>query len=173
MSVRTRLISALSLALLGSPIAAGCDDAPELPPPEDTQSTPDTTPSPDTVPDGPDPDCTIEPTLSSLQANYFQPQCVICHGPNAGSFGNLDLRPDGLHGRIVGQLAVNQRARADGKRLVAAGDAEASFLYQKVHGSHDRRTEGDLMPPSVFEPFDPGCSIYMLKKWIDDGALDN
>lgn len=118
----------------------------------------------------PDPGCNVEPSLSSISSKYFAVGCVACHGARAD--GGLDLRGDGLHGRLVGVLAANRTARDRGKLLVVGGDPGNSFLLQKVTGDH-ARDEGRLMPDRATEPVDPGCWIFMLRKWIADGALDN
>jgi hypothetical protein len=168
---------------------AACDDAPALPPadtnnnPTDTSVGTDTavgedtavaedTATADTGEPGPDPNCNLEPKLSSLASGYFASGCAFsgCHGssPAAG----LDLRASGLHARLVGVAADNRNAAGRGKKLVVAGDPANSFLLQKVDGTH-QRDEGFLMPDGAESPVDPGCRIFMLRKWIADGALDN
>jgi hypothetical protein len=170
---------AATAAILSSTALVACDDAPALPP-ADT-STPDTAvqdtataeDTQTTDSEGPDPGCTVEAKLSSLKANYFATSCAFsgCHG-SRGASADLDLASDGLHGRLIDVLADDGNARGRGKRLVVAGDPDNSFLYQKVAGLH-QRDEGFLMPDGADSPVDPGCRIFMLRKWIADGALDN
>jgi hypothetical protein len=172
--------SLAAAALVSASALVACDDAPALPP-ADT-SAPDTSVQQDTATaedtqtadsDGPDPSCTVEPTLSSLKANYFATSCSFsgCHG-SRGASADLDLASDGLHARLIEVAADDGNARGRGKKLVVAGDPDASFLYQKVSGTH-QRDEGFLMPDGADAPVDPGCRIFMLRKWIADGALDN
>jgi hypothetical protein len=190
MSLSSRL---LVLALSGAAVAA-CDDAPPLPPaPSDISAEADAIPAEDTatvdtatgdtatgedVPlaedatAGPDPDCALTPTLSSLATGYFAAGCAFpgCHGSSPA--GGLDLRPDGLHARLVGVSAVDVEAAGRGKKLVVAGDPAASFLLQKVDGSH-AADEGDLMPLGADGPVGPGCRVFMLRAWIAAGARDD
>lgn len=166
-------------AIVSSAAFVACDDPPALPPADTSApdtSVQDTSTAEDTQTadsDGPDPDCTVEPKLSSLKANYFATSCSFsgCHG-SRGPSADLDLSSDGLHGRLIDVLADDTNARGRGKRLVIAGDPDASFLYQKVSGTH-QRDEGFLMPDGADSPVDPGCRVFMLRKWIEDGALDN
>jgi hypothetical protein len=185
-------MNALSARLL-APLACAaslvaCDAPPPLPPaPGDATASDDVA---DVVPledasgdtaqgadntveeDAADPDCALTPTLSSLATGYFATGCAFsgCHG--AGPAGGLDLRADGLHARLVGVLAVEADAARRGKRLVVAGDPAASFLLQKVDGTHGA-DEGDLMPLGVDSPVSPGCRVHMLRAWIAEGAQDN
>jgi len=158
---------------------AGCDGPPPLPPKgADTgadTTTDDAIVGQDLVTndtDGPTPGCTVEPTLTSLKNSYFKTSCGFsgCHGarPSAG----LELLATGLHGRLVDVAATDAKAGGRGKKLVVAGDAASSFLYQKVFNTH-ARDEGFLMPDGADTPVDAGCRIFMLRKWINDGALDN
>lgn len=182
------IVSATFLSMF----ASGCDDSPELPPRDvgadtstgsdmstgdDTAMFEDTATGEDTASGdigepGPDPNCTIEPKLSSLSSNYFSGSCTACHG--AGAQGGLDLRATGLHARLVGVMPANPNAKGRGKNLISANDPTTSFLLQKVDGTH-ARDEGLLMPLGLDEPSadDLGCSVFMLRKWIADGALDN
>lgn len=191
----------MSLARLALTFAAGlavaaCDDPPPLPPlepsPDATSTsdseddTGDTTPDDaglgDTTPDDaetpedaapqPDPDCALTPSLASLASGYFATGCAFsgCHG--ASPAAGLDLRPDGLHARLVGVSARDVEAAGRGKKLVVAGDPAASFLLQKVDGSH-ASDEGDLMPLGADGPVSTGCRVFMLRAWIAAGAADN
>jgi hypothetical protein len=191
-----KLRSPLAHALLALPIlpVVACDDAPPLPPagggaedvavladseaPADTAADDDATApaedaaAPDVTAPEPDPDCTLTPSLSALATGYFATGCAFsgCHG--AGPAGGLDLRAEGLHARLVGVSAVEADAARRGKKLVVAGDPAASFLLQKVDGTHGA-DEGDLMPLGVDTPVSPGCRVFMLRAWIAAGALDN
>ena len=69
--------------------------------------------------------------------NYRGCNVSTCHGSFSGNppAGNLDLRPGAAHANLVGVAADNPTAQAAGKLRVLAGDASASFLSQKVHGT--------------------------------------
>lgn len=180
--VRVRYGTPLIAAMLGGMAGGtmGCDDAPALPPKAEDTTIVDTSTGDATLEDlveadvdGPSPGCTIEATLTSLKTSYFKTGCTFsgCHGTSRPSAG-LDLSSDGLHARLINVSADDSNANARGKKLVVPGDAENSFLYQKVAATHER-DEGFLMPDGADTPVDVGCRIYQLRKWIDDGALDN
>ncbi len=184
-------VAARVLVTLGAALAvAACDDAPPLPPApsdvanaddaavtedaapsEDLAVTDDASPPEDTAPQ-PDPDCALTPSLSALASGYFATGCAFpgCHGSSPA--GGLDLRPDGLHARLVGVSAFDSDAARRGKKLVVPGDPAASFLLQKVDGTHGV-DEGDLMPLGADGPVSPGCRVFMLRAWIAAGAAND
>lgn len=156
----------LSVLVAVSAVAA-CDD-PAEPPDDDTGET-----------------CETEPTLSSLKATYFATSCALsaCHraGPVSKN-GGLDLFSEGVHARLVGVTPHNVMAAGAGKKIVLAGDAENSFMVQKVEGRIVHQTgtgaslvinEGEWMPNGTDEVVDPECWVKQLRAWIDAGAEDN
>lgn len=141
---------------------AACDEPPYIPPLEDASGA-DTAPAP----------CTVEPTLSSLKANYFKSSCVFsgCHDKRSAE-GELDLSADDLHAQLVGVGVNDENAGPRGKIRIVAGDPDASFMVQKVEGTM-ARDEGTWMPDGTDEAVDPTCRIAKLREWIAAGALDN
>jgi len=142
---------------------AACDQPPYIPPlitETDTGNDGTTT-------------CTVEPTLSSLKANYFEGSCVFsgCHD-NRDKEGGLDLESAGVHAQLVNVAAEDKKAGPRGKIRVVPGDPDNSFMLQKVLGTQ-ARDEGAMMPDGTDEVIDPECRVKMLKQWIVDGALDN
>ncbi|TNF25578.1 MAG: hypothetical protein EP329_22870 [Deltaproteobacteria bacterium] len=140
---------ALALALVAAP-TAGCDSAPA---------------------EGDS--CELEPSLSALQSGYFAAGCTFsgCHDARTAK-GGLDLASPGLHARLVDIAVQDDNAAARGKRLVVAGDPDASFIVQKVEGAQES-DEGSLMPEGADEPISPECRIATLREWIANGANDD
>ena len=139
---------------------AACDQPPYIPPKivED-----DTTPRP----------CDVEPTLSSLTANYFITSCTFsgCHDTRSAE-GGLNFEVADVYASLVSVPAEDEKAGPRGKLRVVPGDPDASFIVQKVEGTM-ARDEGNWMPDGTDEPIDPECRIKQLRQWIADGALAN
>lgn len=156
-----RACGAALLAL--ATMTAACDQPPYIPP---------LVTATDTAGDGTT-TCTVQPTLSSLKANYFEGSCVFsgCHD-SRDQEGGLDLESPGVHAQLVGVPAQDDFAGPRGKIRVVAGDPESSFMVQKVEGTM-ARDEGAMMPDGTDEVIDPNCRVKMLRQWIADGALDN
>jgi len=95
-------------------------------------------------------------------ANDIQPvfdqNCVSCHP----SSGNLDLTSGNSYANLVNVNASNY----SGKRVVPS-DSEQSILYKKIDGSS---AYGSNMPlgGSLSQ-----TEINLVKRWIDEGALNN
>jgi hypothetical protein len=125
-----------------------------------------TTTGDDTYPD----DCTVEPTFSSIQANYFPVSCSFssCHG-NGGKQGGLTLDTEDSFDSLINVAATHPGAA--NKLLVVPGDAANSFLYQKLLGPEP--DEGGIMPSGQKEPMGPDCQLRAVRDWINAGALDN
>lgn len=111
-----------------------------------------------------------DPTLSSIQTNLFNSSCALssCHSSGAHK-GELALNTGSSYSQLVGVIADNEAAAADGKILVVPGDPDASFLIQKLEGPG--ADEGDLMPQTN-DPLSQ-AEIDVIRQWITDGALDN
>jgi hypothetical protein len=117
-------------------------------------------------------DCTVEPTFSSIQANYFAQSCSFssCHG-DGGKQGGLTLDTEESLGNMINVTATHAGAAAKNKVLIVPGDAANSFLYQKLLGPAP--DEGGIMPSGQKEPLGPDCQLRAVRDWINDGALDN
>lgn len=108
---------------------------------------------PDPDPD-PDPTPTPEPTQAWLQTNVFNTRCIGCHGNGLAQQG-LNLTDIALQ---VGRNSAQQPA----VKVIAAGDADASYLVRKVEGSAG--ITGQRMPPG---PALTATEIDMLRQWIN------
>jgi hypothetical protein len=90
----------------------------------------------------------------------FEAECVACHSA-ASALGGLDLETDPC-GDLVGVEASNPSY--GGAMLVAAGDHEASVLWDKVA---ENGNYGAVMPTAgrMAEG-----NIDIIQQWIEDGA---
>jgi len=116
-----------------------------------------------------EPACQIEPTITSLEDEYFTVGCTFgpCHSVD-GAKGGLVLTSGQAWDNLVNIAAIQPEAAALGLLRVIPGDPDASFLVQKVEGP--AAGHGDFMPPGAEEPVDPECRIAMLRAWIAAGA---
>ena len=105
----------------------------------------------------------LQPTLTSIQREIFNPSCVEHHGDHATE-GDLDLRD----GQSYTQL-VNHPAFQVTLDRVEPNDPEASYLILKVEGRSG--IVGDRMPPSA--PFLSSAQIDVIRQWISAGAQNN
>ena len=109
-------------------------------------------------------------TFDVIQQRIFSARgCNVgtCHGPFSSA--NLDLRPGASYAELVGVPANNPVANAAGKQLVMPGDAAASFLSQKLHGTIDTiGGEGARMP--LIGGMLPADEIDLVDAWINGGA---
>ena len=96
---------------------------------------------------------------------YYGCNVASCHGPlqQAG----LDLRAGAAYADLVGAAASNPGAAARGKLRVVPGDAAASFLSQKLHGTQ-APDEGATMPLIGLRL--GATELALLDAWIDAGA---
>ena len=86
--------------------------------------------------------------------------CTGCHG--AGGNAGLDLRVPASRTHLVDVAAVNWTGV-----LVFAGDPDQSVLYLKLMGASgvgDRMPQGGVLDTDALET---------VRRWIDEGALDN
>ncbi len=105
------------------------------------------------------------PTLSSIQDKILTGSCASagCHKGKVPSEG-LDLTTGMSFTNMVNINSVQQ----PGIALVAPGDADNSYLVQKIEGT---AASGGIMPVrggslSVNQ-------VLTIRQWIDGGALDN
>ena len=83
----------------------------------------------------------------------FNQECVSCHKPSMGL--EPDLRDGFAYQSLMGLPEGS----------IVPGDAEGSELNDMLHGGGD-----NPMPPGgSMKP----THVALIKKWIDEGALDN
>lgn len=114
------------------------------------------------------PPCSVQPTMSSIHADFLAtPTCAVsgCHGGTAGGIGGLsfgkgksDVRRDLLEGNTTGG--------ASWPKFVVPGQPDQSYLYAKVLPAGGV----SKMPPSGMP--DP-CIAQVIRIWIANGALDD
>ncbi len=106
-------------------------------------------------------DVPLAATLASIQANVFNPSCIVCHsGANA---------PQGLRLDVTSSFTnlVGVGSREDSSFLrVAPGSPDQSYLIQKLEGT---ASVGERMP--LGGPPIPQATINFVRQWITDGAL--
>jgi hypothetical protein len=107
-------------------------------------------------------------TFATIQKKIFNASCATptCHGAAAVS-GGLNLATGASYGSLVGVLAANPSAQAGGVLRVAPGNADASFLLQKLLGNIPP-AEGVKMP-LVGRPLSP-AELDLIRRWITAGA---
>ena len=88
---------------------------------------------------------------------------IGCHGNFF--LGGLDLRANTSYASLVSVLSSQASII-----LVVPGKADSSFLVQKLEGTQGAG-EGVQMPFGTL-PLDV-ADIQTIRKWIDEGALDN
>ena len=105
---------------------------------------------------------TAAPPFDLIQ-QIFDDNCVSCHSPGA----DVDLSPGVAWSNLVGRPAPS--LETCGGTLVVPGDADASYLYQKLTLTHP--CSGAQMPRTEFasDPL-PDCLIALVRAWIATGA---
>ena len=106
-------------------------------------------------------DVPLAPTLASVQANVFNPSCIVCH---AGATAPQGLRLDATNS-FTNLVGVASRQNSSILR-VAPGDPDLSYLIQKLE---DTASAGEQMPLGG-API-PQSTIDFVRQWITDGAL--
>jgi hypothetical protein len=102
-------------------------------------------------PDRAAPEEPLEPTFSSIRKKIFIPKCVSCHNP-AGEGRNVPLE-------TLEDLTDSPR------ELVLPGNVEESGLTIAITRGDDKR----MPPPKTGGPLSDE-EIYVIEKWIQDGA---
>jgi len=140
------------------------DDTPDPDPDTSPDPTPDT--DDDTSPNDADPVEPSETTLTTIHDEIFATSCagIGCH-TMGGSLGGLNLDNDGgLRARLLLPSSAS-----GGMPYVTPGDAQLSYLWHKVAGTHiDVGGNGTRMPVSP-TPL-PEAQLDMLVEWIEAGA---
>jgi hypothetical protein len=105
------------------------------------------------------------PTLTSLKASIFTPQCALpgCHAVPFPEQG-MDLSAGNVYAYTVG---VNSVELSPYKRI-DPGNAADSYLYMKIAG--DPRIIGDRMP---FGGMLTAVEIDAVRTWIEAGAKND
>jgi hypothetical protein len=83
-------------------------------------------------------------------------RCYQCHGPD-GAKRKANLRLD---------QEAPAKAMRDGRRAIAAGDLEASELYQRITSEDD----SERMPPVKSGKTLSAIEIERIRRWIAEGA---
>ena len=99
-------------------------------------------------------------TFESIQANVFNPSCIVCH---AGASAPQGLRLDAAssYANLVG---VRSQQHSSLFR-VSPGQPDASYLIRKLEGT---ASSGEQMP--LGGPPLPASTIAFIRQWITDGA---
>jgi hypothetical protein len=105
--------------------------------------------------------------FDTIQEQIFNPNCLSggCHNAQSRA-GNMNLSPGASYDEIVGKLADNPAARADGLLRVEPLDPDNSFLMIKL--IDPTSVQGGRMP--LNQPPLSAQDIQMIRDWIADGA---
>jgi hypothetical protein len=120
----------------------------------------------DTPPPAAPPPAGLQPTLASIQANVFTPNCAksSCHDTASAQAGlNLEA---GLSWQNLYLIASSQNAMLT---RVIPMDPDGSFLIQKLEGTPG--IIGARMPADGF--YLQQATVDVIRQWILDGALNN
>ena len=105
----------------------------------------------------------IEPTFTNVSAEVLVASCAFssCHGSGTGGLTLKDST-------TPADLVDVESTALPGAFLVIAGDADASYLVQKLEAADG--IVGTEMPPGGTLEAD---RLQLVRDWIDAGALDN
>ena len=107
----------------------------------------------------------LGPSLTSIQLSVFDAFCITCHFGTAPA-GSLNLEDGQSRSNLVGiQRPFDPEIR------VVAGNANSSFLIDKLEGNNLGGARGDRMP--IGGQFLSQNTIDVIRLWIDRGALDD
>jgi hypothetical protein len=109
-----------------------------------------------------------DPTLSSIQAAIFTPNCAAftaCHA-SANDGGHCDLTAGHAHADLVGHPSYVKPSNI----LVVAGHPEESFLVRKLRG---QLADGEGVQMPYHSPPLSEEQIAAIEAWIANGALDD
>lgn len=106
-------------------------------------------------------DIPLAATLESIQANVFNPFCIVCHS-GAGAPQGLRLDANSSFSNLVGVASEEDSAVL----RVDPGNPEQSYLVKKLEGT---ASVGGRMPLDA--PALPQPTIDIVRQWITDGAL--
>jgi mono/diheme cytochrome c family protein len=94
----------------------------------------------------------------------FKSRCVMCHLPDSPQ-GGLALHPHGGYAELVGVPSTQSPLPR-----VRPGDAQRSYLFHKIAGTHAAVGGGERMP---FGDALSAEQIERVRQWIDGGARDD
>lgn len=128
----------------------------------------DTTSSEENDPIDPPPTTSLEPTLSSIQANIFNATCATsqCHDSNDPE-RDLDMSAGRSFEEMVNVASID----ISDLLLVKPSDPDSSYLVWKIEGRQG--IEGQRMPRGMNASPLSTTQINVIRQWISDGALDN
>ena len=120
---------------------------------------------------GPTPN--LEPTFAAVQRDVFEAgdsagrrACIACHTDVGRTpAGGLNLTHDVAFSQIVSVVS----GRKAGAVRIVPGDADASYLIQKIEGRAD--ILGVRMP--INGPYLTDGQILILRRWVAEGAQRN
>lgn len=109
--------------------------------------------------------CNVEPTIRSLEDNYFAMSCTFssCHSDTAAQ-GGLVLTSGNAYDNLVNVDVTSPLF--PGEKLVVPGQPDQSNIIGRV----ELTAVGGTMPPNILEPLGPDCQIKALRDWIAAGA---
>ena len=112
--------------------------------------------------------CVADSSFSAINDEVFQNSCVFssCHSSGNGA-GDLSLESEAYE-ELVDVAAQGEDLDGDEVRVIP-GDPDSSYLIWKLEG--DDRIVEDPMPPNGSSLADR--DIKRIRKWIEDGALDD
>lgn len=92
-------------------------------------------------------------------------RCMMCHLPDSPQ-GGLALHPNGGYANLVGVKSTQSPLMR-----IEPGNAEKSYLYRKIAGTHAAAGgSGERMP---FGDTLSAEQIEQLRNWIDNGARND
>jgi hypothetical protein len=104
----------------------------------------------------------VTPSYAVIQ-QIFDDNCTSCHAGEAA----LDLSAGHSWANIVGQASPS--LESCGGILVAPGDPDGSYLYQKL--TNDHPCAGSRMPRGDIQAYPlPACVTDLVRSWIAGGA---
>ncbi len=122
----------------------------------------------DNLPDDTGPTGVEALTFTEIRDDILMPSCAFssCHGMGAGGLTLAEDDPGAAYAALVNAMGDS------GLTLVAPGDADGSYLIDKLEDSPNM-VSGSAMPPgSSLLGTDPDA-VAGIRAWINEGALDN
>ncbi|MCY1266813.1 hypothetical protein D9M69_435330 [compost metagenome] len=96
----------------------------------------------------------------------FKRQCMACHMTGEEQ-GRMGLAPSMAYTSLV-----NVQANGGPAPRVVPGDAQGSYLMQKLLGTHLDHGGSGVRMPMGFDPLSDE-ELAKIEAWINQGALDN
>lgn len=99
-------------------------------------------------------------------APLLKQRCAVCHITGQEP-GLMSLVPAKAYANLVGPISVQSKLQR-----VEPGKPEQSYLYHKLTGSHLEAGGEGLQMPFAAPPL-PQTQLDLIRRWIEEGALDN